>query len=64
MNGDTLLDSSDAAMTLQHYAAFQSDGVGKFTEQQLAVADFNDDSLIDSSDAALILKTYAENQSK
>ena len=64
VNGDTLLDSSDAAMTLQHYAAFQSDGVGKFTEQQLAVADFNGDSLIDSSDAALILKTYAENQSK
>lgn len=64
VNGDTLLDSSDAAMTLQHYAVFQSDGVGKFTEQQLAVADFNDDSLIDSSDAALILKTYAENQSK
>lgn len=64
VNGDTAVDSSDAALTLQHYAVYQSDGVGKFTEQQLAVADYNSDGLVDSSDAALILKTYAENQSK
>jgi hypothetical protein len=64
VNGDSSLDSSDAAMILQHYAVFQSDGAGKFTEAQLAVADYNSDSNIDSSDAALILKAYAENQSR
>ena len=64
VNGDTSVDSSDAALVLSHYAQFQSDGAGKFTEAQLAVADYNSDSNIDSSDAALILRAYAENQSK
>ena len=64
VNGDTSVDSSDAALVLSHYAQFQSDGAGKFTEEQLAVADYNSDSNIDSSDAALILKAYAENQSR
>ena len=64
VNNDSNLDSSDAAMILQHYAVFQSDGVGKFTEAQLAVADYNNDKSIDSSDAAMILKAYAEAQSQ
>ena len=64
VNGDTYVDSSDAALILRHYAAYQADSVGTFNEAQLAVADYNSDGSVDSSDAAMILKYYAENQAK
>lgn len=64
INGDTYIDSSDAALILQHYAMYQADGTGFLNNIQLAAADYNSDSSIDSSDAALILKAYAENQAK
>lgn len=64
VNGDSSIDSSDAAMILQHYALFQSDGKGSFNAAQLAAADYNGDGSVDSSDSAMILKTYAENQSR
>lgn len=62
VNGDYSVDSSDAALILQHYANIQGNGDGTLSEAGRAVADFNNDDTIDSSDAALILKAYAEHQ--
>ncbi len=59
VNGDDLIDSSDAAMVLKIYALKQSGKEPELTDAQRTVADYNNDGAIDSSDAALILKAYA-----
>lgn len=62
VNGDTNVDSSDAALILQHYASVQGSNGGTLSAAGKAVADYNKDTTIDSSDAALILQYYAAKQ--
>ena len=64
INGDKLVDSSDAALILAEYARTQSVKAGNFTTEQKEVADYNGDGSIDSSDSALILKAYASKQAE
>lgn len=62
VNGDSYVDSSDAALILREYALVQAEEAATFTEVMMIVADYNDDGAIDSSDSALILKAYADSQ--
>ena len=59
VNSDGKVDSSDASLVLEEYAAIQTGGAGKFTENQQKVADVNKDGKTDSSDASKILEYYA-----
>ncbi|MBO4876763.1 MAG: SH3 domain-containing protein [Ruminococcus sp.] len=58
VNGDKVVDSSDASEVLLIYANVSTGG-GDVTEAQKAAADINGDGLVDSADASLILEYYA-----
>ena len=58
LNGDGVVDSSDASEVLMLYAQVSTGG-GELSAEVKAVADINGDGLVDSSDASLILEYYA-----
>ena len=51
MNGDGLINSTDAAIIYRY-----ANGKISFTEAQIAAADVNGDSVVNSSDAALVYR--------
>lgn len=60
VNGDGVVDSSDASEVLAEYALVSSGEPETFSDMQKISADFNNDGLINSSDASGILAYYAE----
>ncbi|MDE6789632.1 MAG: Ig-like domain-containing protein [Ruminococcus sp.] len=59
VNGDSLIDASDASAVLAEYSLLSIGGDGTFKENQKISADIDKNELIDSSDAALILSYYS-----
>lgn len=59
VNGDNLVDASDASAVLAEYSLFSTGGDGTFKENQKKSADIDKNGLIDSSDAASILSYYS-----
>jgi hypothetical protein len=59
INGDGMIDSSDASLVLAEYAKIQTGEDETFTKEQNIAADVNKDGVIDSSDASKILSYYA-----
>ncbi len=59
VNGDGMVDSSDASLVLTEYALLSTGGNGNFSESVKKLADLDKDGTIDSSDASLILAYYA-----
>lgn len=61
VNGDNILDASDASSILAEYALMASgeDAIGTFSEAQKKSADVNKDGIIDASDASSVLAYYA-----
>ncbi len=60
VNGDGVVNSSDASDILAEYALVSSGEPETFSDIQKISADFNNDGLINSSDASEILAYYAE----
>lgn len=60
LNGDGLVDSSDASIVLGEYAEISISNPSILTDIQKKSADVNNDSKIDSVDASLILSYYAD----
>jgi len=58
INGDGVVDSSDASEVLMLYAQVSTGG-DDVSDETKAIADINGDGLVDSSDASLILEYYA-----
>lgn len=64
VNGDGLIDASDASRVLEHYSLISTSGnplIHGFMEDY---ADFNQDCIIDANDASDILALYAELSTK
>lgn len=59
VNGDGVIDSSDASCVLEEYALISTGSQGAFGGVKMAAADINADGAVDSSDASLILEFYA-----
>lgn len=59
VNGDTLIDASDASSVLAEYSLLSTGSDGTFKENQKKSADIDKNGLIDSSDAASILSYYS-----
>lgn len=59
VNGDGMIDSSDASAVLSEYALIQTGSSTSFSDNQKKAADVNNDGIIDSSDASCILSYYA-----
>ncbi len=59
VNGDGMVDSSDASLVLTEYALLSTGKNGTFSESVKKLADLNKDGITDSSDASLILAYYA-----
>ncbi|MBO5163874.1 MAG: leucine-rich repeat protein [Ruminococcus sp.] len=59
VNGDSMVDSSDASLVLVEYAMLSTGKNGNFSESVKKLADLNKDGMTDSSDASLILAYYA-----
>lgn len=59
IDGDNLVDATDATYTLMEYACLSTGGEQLFNEYQLVSADVNGDGVIDASDTSLILAFYA-----
>ncbi|MGN1037155.1 MAG: dockerin type I domain-containing protein, partial [Ruminococcus sp.] len=60
VNGDGVVNSSDASDILAEYALVSSGEPETFSDIQKISADFNNDGFINSSDASEILAYYAE----
>ncbi|WP_455529034.1 dockerin type I domain-containing protein [Ruminococcus sp.] len=58
LNGDGILDASDASILLMRYAQY-SIGAATPTEEDLALSDVNKDGMIDAIDASWLLAYYA-----
>ncbi len=58
LNGDGILDASDASILLMRYAQY-SIGAATPTEEDLALSDINKDGMIDAIDASWLLAYYA-----
>ena len=58
LNGDGILDASDASILLKSYAQY-SIGAAVPTEEDLALSDVNKDGMIDAIDASWLLAYYA-----
>ena len=58
LNGDGILDASDASILLMKYAQY-SIGAATPTEEDLALSDVNKDGMIDAIDASWLLAYYA-----
>lgn len=59
VNGDTVIDASDANLVLVEYAMLITDRPSVLTSKSYIAADVNKDKTVDSSDAAKILVYYA-----
>ncbi len=59
VNGDGMVDSSDASLVLTEYSLLSTGKNGNFSESVKKLADLNKDEITDSSDASLILAYYA-----
>ncbi len=59
INGDGLVDSSDASAALAYYAEISTGGEDYFTAKQKNAGDVNTDKAIDSADASSILSYYS-----
>ncbi len=59
VNGDGLVDSSDASAVLAYYAKIATGVDDYFTAKQKSAADVNTDNTIDSADASSILSYYS-----
>lgn len=60
IDGDGIVDSTDASLVLAEYSRHQTGKESTFTAEQKKNADTNKDGLIDSSDASRILAYYAD----
>lgn len=60
VNGNGIVDSTDASDVLAEYSRIQTGAETEFTDDQNLVADVNGDGIIDSSDASKILAYYAD----
>ncbi len=60
VNGDRVIDSSDASAVLMEYALLQTGDKSSLNDEQKKVADVNKDGIIDSSDASSILRYYSD----
>lgn len=60
VDGNGIVDSSDASLVLAEYALLLTGRDSTFTPRQLESADVNKDGLIDSSDASKILRYYSD----
>ena len=58
LNGDGIIDSSDASLILRHYANISIGLAGVLTDEQLSFADVNGDGIVDAFDAQLIISYY------
>ena len=58
VNGDSVIDGSDATLALKEYASL-GQGVSTLTAAQTAAADVNGSGNVDGSDATMILRYYA-----
>ena len=59
VNGDGMIDASDASQILGIYATYSTGGTPEETEEQLLSADVNSDGNVDASDASTVLSYYA-----
>lgn len=59
INGDKLVDASDASDTLAEYAYFATSGLHALSSSQLKAADVDGSGAVDASDASYILGYYA-----
>ena len=59
VDGNTLIDASDASAILSEYSAISTGGTSIFTDKQRKAANVVDDENIDASDASAILSYYA-----
>ncbi len=59
IDGDGVINSSDASNVLAAYALIATGGDSPFTDEQMKAADVNKDGAVDSSDASSILAYYA-----
>lgn len=60
VNGDGMIDSTDASDVLAEYSRIQTGAGATFTSAQVIAADVNMDGSIDSSDASKILAYYSD----
>lgn len=59
VNGDSLIDSTDASLILSEYARMSTTGISGFSAEQKKAANVNGDDSVDSSDASAILSFYS-----
>ncbi|MDE7104719.1 MAG: leucine-rich repeat protein [Ruminococcus sp.] len=59
LNGDGIINASDASVVLSIYALFSTGGSMEISDEQFNIADVNSDSFIDSKDASDILSYYS-----
>ncbi len=58
INGDRLVDASDASLILAEYSLLSTSNLGTFTESMKKSADVNKDGLIDSRDSSIMHSYY------
>lgn len=59
LNGDGMVDASDASVALSVYALLSTGGSMDISDEQFNIADVNNDGFIDSSDASAIISYYS-----
>ncbi|MDE6789040.1 MAG: hypothetical protein K2J47_06940 [Ruminococcus sp.] len=59
INGDLIIDSGDASLSLVEYAARSTNRPSELSEAEQKAADANSDTLVDSSDATVMLSYYS-----
>ncbi|MCM1133007.1 MAG: leucine-rich repeat protein [Ruminococcus flavefaciens] len=59
VNGDGMVDASDASNILNEYAKLSTGIASGFTKKQNIVGDMNSDGMIDAGDASAVLEIYA-----
>lgn len=62
VDGNGVIDASDASIVLAAYASVQTGGQTGFSEIQYATADVDGNDVIDASDASMILSYYSYTQ--
>lgn len=60
LNGDGIVDATDASMISKAYADISSGREPELTPEQLILCDANMDGYIDATDASIVLSFYAE----
>lgn len=59
VNGDGMIDATDASYILTEYAFLSTTNKSAFTKQQKKAADVNNDGIIDAVDASAVLSFYS-----